>query len=175
MVSAAEHILQEEGYGNLTSRSVAEHIGVKQRLVYYYFHTMDDLIVETFRTLAVREIKRFEEAAASDHSLLDMWRVFADTADTKLVSEFMALANRSEALREQVTSHIETTRRLQIAAFENALARSGKTSSLPTSAAIIFANAAALAVHREAGLGVSIGHAEVLESIERFIIMHDPS
>ena len=55
MLDAAEVILCEEGYGALTSRRVAERIGVKQRLVYYYFRTMDELIVETFRRLSSRE------------------------------------------------------------------------------------------------------------------------
>ena len=48
MLDSAEDILREEGYGALTSRRVAERLGVKQRLVYYYFRTMDDLIAETF-------------------------------------------------------------------------------------------------------------------------------
>ena len=49
MLDAAETILCEEGYAALTSRRVAEHVGAKQRLVYYYFRTMDELAVETFR------------------------------------------------------------------------------------------------------------------------------
>ena len=54
MLDGAEVILRDEGYGALTSRRVAECINVKQRLVYYYFKTMDDLIVETFRRLSLR-------------------------------------------------------------------------------------------------------------------------
>jgi AcrR family transcriptional regulator len=174
MLDAAETILQDRGYGELTSRSVAEKIGVKQRLVYYYFHTMDDLIVETFRRLALREIARCEQALASDHSLREMWNVFAAAADTKLVSEFMALANRSHALRLEVTSHIEITRKLQISALEKALAGTGRAAVLAPSAAVIFANAAALAVQREAALGIRTGHAEVLAAIEQFIAASQP-
>lgn len=174
MLDAAETILQDQGYGELTSRSVAEKVGVKQRLVYYYFQTMDDLIVETFRRLALREIARCENAVASNHSLRETWNVFTAAADTKLVSEFMALANRSEPLRQEVTSHIATTRKLQIAAFEKALAVSGRKTSLAPSAAVMIANAAALAMQREAGLGLTTGHAEVLAAIEGFIALHDP-
>jgi len=174
MLDAAEHILKERGYGELTSRSVAEQVGVKQRLVYYYFHTMDDLIVETFRRLAVREIERFEFALASENSLREVWRVFADTADTKLVSEFMALANRNGPLREEVASHIKASRQLQVSAIEKALEASGKRSALAANAALIFASAAALAVHREAALGIDCGHAEVIAAIEEFIETHEP-
>jgi len=78
----------------LTSRAVAERIGVKQRLVYYYFRTMDELIVETFRRLAIREKERMSKALAHDLPLREIWEVCVRTTDTRLVSEFMALANR---------------------------------------------------------------------------------
>ena len=48
MLDAAEAILCEEGYGALSSRRVAEKAGFKQRLVYYYFRSMDELAVEMF-------------------------------------------------------------------------------------------------------------------------------
>jgi AcrR family transcriptional regulator len=35
MLDGAEAILRDEGHAALTSRAVAERIGVKQRLVYY--------------------------------------------------------------------------------------------------------------------------------------------
>lgn len=55
MLDGAVAILRDEGHAALTSRRVAEQIGVKQRLIYYYFRTMDDLIVETFHRLSERE------------------------------------------------------------------------------------------------------------------------
>lgn len=174
MLDGAERILQDRGYGELTSRSLAESIGVKQRLVYYYFHTMDDLIVETFRRLAVREIERLEQALESEHSLREIWKVFVSTADTKLVSEFMALANRIEALRQEVKAHIETCRKLQVATLERALRSAGRPLAISPVAVTIFANAAALTLHREVAIGVTDGHAAVLEVIAGFIALHDP-
>lgn len=58
MLDSTGDILREEGYGALTSRRVAERLGVKQRLVYCYFQSMDDLIAEIFRRLAARELQR---------------------------------------------------------------------------------------------------------------------
>ena len=48
ILDGADDILREEGHAELTSRRIAERIGVKQRLVYYYFNTMDDLVVALF-------------------------------------------------------------------------------------------------------------------------------
>lgn len=175
MLDAAEQILQDHGYGELTSRSVAERIGVKQRLVYYYFSTMDELIVEAFRRAAVREVERLTQAIASEHSIREIWAVFTETADTKLVSEFMALSNRSKALGKEVAAHIQTCRQLQVGALERAIAAQGSAPGLPPVAAAIFANAAMLALHREAAIGLRQGHDEVLKVIADFIARIDPA
>lgn len=174
MLDAAEEILCEEGYGGLTSRNVADRIGVKQRLVYYYFATMDELIVETFRRLAIRELERLAKASASGHPLRAVWNVYVDTNDTRLVSEFMALANRIEALRIEVKDFIEESRKLQIAALERARTADNAEGAMPAIAAAFFATSAALAMHREAAIGIEAGHEETRAVIERFIAAVDP-
>lgn len=173
MLDAAEHILCEDGYGALTSRAVAERIGVKQRLVYYYFRTMDELIVETFRRLAVREKERMSKALTHDRPLREIWEVCVTTTDTRLVSEFMALANRIEELRAEVHAYIEETRRMQVFALSKAMAGREPDDALPPIAAAIFATSAALAIHREAEIGIRAGHAEVMAIIEQFISRWD--
>jgi AcrR family transcriptional regulator len=174
MLDAAEEILSEEGYGALTSRNIADRIGVKQRLVYYYFRTMDELIVETFRRLAVREKERLSEALEAGHPLREVWNVYVETTDTRLVSEFMALANRIDDLRAEVKDFIEESRSLQVAALEQAIAASGAGHTLPPAAAAFFATSAALAMHREAAIGIDSGHDEVRAAIEAFIAAIDP-
>jgi AcrR family transcriptional regulator len=171
MLAGAEDILREEGYAALTSRRIAERIGVKQRLVYYYFETMDDLIVETFRRLAVRELERLRSAAASEHPLREIWHVCIHTADARLISEFMALANRIPALRSEVIGFIEESRRMQVTAISAALERTSAPRSLPPLAVAIIATSAALSVTREAQLGTTTGHAVVMDVIWRYL--HD--
>jgi len=175
MLDAAEDILREEGYGVLTSRRVAERIGVKQRLVYYYFETMDELIVETFRRLKERDLDRIGHALASNHSVREIWDVCVHTTDNRTVTEFMALAYRIEALRQEVAEYIDTSRAMHIRALEAGMRASGLDQTLPPAAAAIFAASAALAVHREAGIGVTTGHAEVMAVIDGFISRLDPA
>lgn len=169
MLDSAEEILCEEGYGALTSRRVAERTGVKQRLVYYYFRTMDELIAETFQRLAIRERERLTDALTAPRTLRELWKVYVETSDTRLTSEFMALANRIPALREEVTAHIEACREIHVAALSRAFSKAGKEPAIPPDAAAIFATSAALAVHREAAIGITTGHSEVIAVIEKFI------
>lgn len=175
MLDGAEAILREEGYAELTSRRIANKVGIKQQLVYYYFRTMDDLIVEAFRRLSRREIERLEGALESDRPLHEIWNVCVNTSDARLISEFMALANRSEGVRAEVIAFIEQSRRLQAAALARALERRPGASALPPVAITFLATSAALALNREAALGVSLGHAEIEQLIAQSLSAFEPA
>jgi AcrR family transcriptional regulator len=162
VLDAAESILLEEGYAELTSRRIAERIGIKQRLVYYYFHTMDDIAVEAFRRMSKRELERLETALQADLPLHEVWGVCIHTTDARLISEFMALANRSEGVRKEVIHFVERSRVLQVEALKRALqGKTGGVAGLPPVAITLMATSIALALNRESQLGVSMGHREV--------------
>ena len=166
MLDGAEAILREEGHGALTSRRVAEQVGVKQRLIYYYFATMDDLIVETFHRLAERELARLTAARAAAMPLRALWDICIHTTDARLVSEFMALANRIDALRSEVVAFVTASREIQLAALAEAVTRSGAAIGAPPAALALLASSLALALTREAAIGVTLGHAEAAELVE---------
>lgn len=162
ILDGAESVLRDDGYAALTSRRIAERIGIQQRLVYYYFLSMDEIMVEAFRRLSRREIARLEAALDSERPLHEVWNVCIHTTDARLISEFMAIANRSEGVRKEVVHYIETTRALQVKALTQALANtSGGLANLPSVAITLMATSIALAITREAQLGVSAGHAEL--------------
>jgi AcrR family transcriptional regulator len=169
MLDCAEDILREEGYGALTSRRVAERLGVKQRLVYYYFRSMDDLIAETFRRLATRELEQLRKALSGTLPLRDIWDVCIHTQDARMVAEFIALANRSDSLRKEVVNFIEQSRKMHVAALKKAALAGDTADCLPPIAIAIFATSAALTLHREAQIGVKMGHHQILNVIRQFI------
>lgn len=175
MLDASEEVLRDLGYGALTSRAVAERTGVKQRLVYYYFERMDELIVETFRRLKARDLQRMGDALTGQHSLREIWNICVHTTDTRIVLEFMALANRIEALREEVRDFIEVSRQMHVSALTDAMRRRGIAPDIAPAAAAIFASSAALTVHREAEIGVQTGHAEVMAVIDDYLARLDPT
>jgi AcrR family transcriptional regulator len=169
MLDSAEDILREEGYGALTSRRVAERLGVKQRLVYYYFRTMDDLIAESFRRLATRELERLTKALSATFPLREIWDVSVHTHDARMIAEFMALANRSDSLRKEVVNYIEESRKMQVAALHKAMPEAEAEGYLSPVALAIFATSAALTLHRESMIGTKMGHSQVLRVISRCI------
>ena len=174
MLDAAEATLLEEGYGALTSRRIAERVGVKQRLVYYYFQTMDELIVETFRQMAIRELERMRRTLLTDLPLRELWDVCILTTDSRVTSEFMALANRSDCLRQEVTSFIEESRAIQVKAIRSSLARANTVPPIDPDGLALLATGVALAMTRESALGVSSGHGAILSMIGKFLDKVEP-
>ena len=168
MLDAAEHILTESGYAALTSRRVAEHLGVKQRLVYYYFKTMDDLVLETFKRLSERELGRLNAGFASERPLHEIWNVFINTSDSRIVAEFMALTNHHPELKVEVINFIEESRKLQIRRLKKSIKNSDLDSILSADAIALLGSSLALALNRESLLGVSLGHSATHKLIKHF-------
>ena len=174
MLDGAEAVLRDEGHGALTSRRIAEQIGVKQRLVYYYFATMDDLVTALFRRLSERELVRLHEAQGSNLPLRQLWEICMNTADGRLISEFMAFANRIDGLRQEVIHFVVESRRIQVAVLKSVFGRLPGTLGHQPQALAIFAASTALTINRERHLGIDFGHSEALETIGAFLDAAEP-
>ena len=177
LLDGAESLLKEEGYASLTSRRIAGRVGIKQQLTYYYFRTMDELMVEAFRRLAKRELARLGSALSSDRPLHEFWRVCSNTSDARLISEFMALAHRNEGVKHEVVEFIERSRRMQSRAVAKSIKNLRNTSGIATlsPAAITFLTTSiALALTRESALGITTAHRGIDALVKRCLSVLEP-
>jgi AcrR family transcriptional regulator len=110
LMDATEAVMREEGYAAVTSRRVAERAGVNQQTVYYYFQTMDDLLLAAFRRRSEQMCERVEQALASERPLHALWWLSSDPSEGALTVEYLALANHNELIRREA---IEFTARLR--------------------------------------------------------------
>lgn len=158
MFDAVERILSDEGYAALSARRVAEVAGFNHQTVYYYFETMEELILGAFRRRVESSLTRLKAALASDEPLHAIWRLYSDSSNGRLNIEFNALAMKNEALRAEVVAYLETSRAMQ----EAALAPLLKGRGLPDAVAPLVPAMLILFVSnfldREAALGVIKGH-----------------
>jgi AcrR family transcriptional regulator len=171
LLDAAEQLMTEEGYAAVSSRRVAEKAGLKSQLVHYYFRTMDELFLAVFRRLAETGLEAQATALASPQPLWALWRFSTDPTGTALTMEFVALANHRKAIRAEIANYSEEFRRRQVDTLSSVLERYGIDSdALPAAALMFFMTSLSrvLIMERES-IGISIGHAEALEVVERYL------
>lgn len=169
LLDAAQRLMREQGYAAVSSRRVAALAGVKPPLVHYYFRTMDDLFLALFRRGAEANFERQRRALASDDPLRALWRLARDPSGTALTLEFAALARHRKIIRDEIALHAERFRAAQRDALDALLGERGEAEELPAVAVAVLMESVAQVLGMEAALGVTTGHAEMAEVVERFL------
>lgn len=170
ILDGAERVLQTAGYGAITSRSIADAAGVKQQLIYYYFETVDDILLAAFKRRTARGIQRLKDDMQSDKPIRAMWNDFSNAMDARLTFEYMALANHHSGIRYEVSKFMKGTRRIQIDVVKRIYAQKGlDTKVLPPEAIVFLISSIAMLLASETGHGITIAHKEIKAVVERFL------
>lgn len=168
-VEAAEALLREEG-GEVSARRVADKAGLKPQLLYYYFRTMDDLLRAVIQRVNERRQARFEAAMAAPDPLRALWALSTDPSAAILATELNALANRREAIRDEIVEGARQFRRQQTEAMRGLIPPPAEGGIAYTAEGIVMI-AAALSrmLVTETALDFTEGHAEALAIVEQVI------
>jgi len=170
LLDAVERLMLSEGYAAVTSRRVAAEAGVNAGLVYYYFGPMDNLFVEVFRRSAARMLGRQAEALASEQPLWALWGLISDQTNTALNLEFLALGNHRKVVMDEMKDFSKRFRRLQFDGLSKILAKYRVDTKLwPAEAVMLFMDGVARFMGEERTYGLSLGHAQAADVVERLI------
>ncbi|MEV5653019.1 TetR/AcrR family transcriptional regulator [Nocardia sp. NPDC052254] len=104
LMDAAISVIDERGWGAVTTRLVAERAGVRAGLVHYHFRSVDDLLIDAALRMVrglVDEVAGADGAGAGDPvaALLASIAEFDDAAQTRVFSEILLAATRHDRLR----------------------------------------------------------------------------
>jgi AcrR family transcriptional regulator len=168
LMDAAEAILCDEGYIGISARNVANRAGLTKQLLYYYYRTMDDLILAVVRRINERRLERFKDALASAEPLKKLWTLNSNPSGATLATELTAIASHRDAVRSEIVTSARQFRALQVQTVAELLARR-KKASYPAAGIVMFAAALAKTITSEAALGLTEGHAEALTIVEQML------
>jgi AcrR family transcriptional regulator len=174
LLDATMQVMVEEGYAAATSRRVAAKAGVKAALVHYYFPTMDDLYLAVFRRGAAANLERQQRALASDKPLHALWDTISEPSGTRLLLEFMGLANHRKEIRAEIAAWADRWRENQVTAVNFILRAHGvhPTDYPPVAIATVVA-AIGRTIVLENALGNTFGHPETVALVERFLDQYE--
>ena len=167
IMDATEKIIRDEGYAAVSSRRVAEVAAIQQSLVYYYFESMDDLLVATFQRRTERGMARYEKDARSDKPVAAIWKDLNEGLDARMSFAFVSLASHNERVRDVYTRFLSQSRKLQADVIaKDATARGIDISPATPTALAFIIHSTSLVMAREAALGMTEGHDEVRSLLE---------
>ena len=170
LLHAAEQLLLDEGYAAVTSRRVGAKAGLKPQLVHYYFRTMDDLFLAAFRRRAEEGLEAQAQVLQARQPLWALWRFSIDPAATAITMEFIALANHRKALKAEIAYYAERFREEQRKALSMVLQRYGADAAqVPPLVWSVLMTSVSRVLVIEQALGMSAGHAETVEFVERYL------
>ncbi|MBB3605920.1 AcrR family transcriptional regulator [Mycolicibacterium sp. BK556] len=170
LMEATAQIMLEEGYAAATSRRVAARAGVRSALVYYYFPTMDDLFVAVLRSGSDASLGRMRQAITADEPLRALWSINTDPRWTGLYTEFVALANHRKVISAELKAYAERVRDIETAAATVALRAHGfDISEYPPVAVSMLVAQIARSLCNESAIGMTEGHEEMRELVDRFL------
>jgi AcrR family transcriptional regulator len=171
LLDATEQLMLDSGYAAVSSRRVAAVAGVRPALVHYYFRTMDDLFLATFRRRAEEAFAHQQRALRSPQPLWALWEVSRDPRGSVLTMEFAALANHRPAIRAEITAAAERIRSQQVEVLREVLAGHSVTvdDCPPVVAAVLIAGISMLLALEQGSLGMSTGHGETIAYVEGYV------
>jgi AcrR family transcriptional regulator len=167
LMDAVEAVMREQGYAGLSARSVAARAGLKYQIVFYYFATMDDLLLTTYRRRTQSVLERTENALSSDQPLHALWETWSDPYGASLTLEYMAMSNHNQVIRSETITFGEHIRRIMAEKLSQQLKDVSPNPDVFTPFGITLAlTSIGSLLGFESALGLSGGHRETRKIVE---------
>jgi TetR/AcrR family transcriptional regulator, regulator of autoinduction and epiphytic fitness len=166
ILDAAERIMVEEGYAAVSSRRIAQEIGLNPATIHYYYPATDDLFIALHRRMTDQQVGELEAVLAAHDPLAALWKFQSDWGQTALGVEFLSLANHRKALQPVLARAANDARTAQAAALGRALSGSG---DIPPVALTTILVAVARTLANEERVGITEGHREVRAVVEEML------
>ena len=167
ILDTTERLMVEEGYAAVTSRRVAQELGINGATVHYYYPTTDDLFIALHKRMTGRQLAEFEQVLAAEDPIGALWKFQSGWAQSALGVEFLALANHRKSIRDVLANTTDEARDAQTRALNGISSRSAiDPEILPPIALTTILVAIARTLANEERVGITRGHEEVRTFVE---------
>jgi AcrR family transcriptional regulator len=176
-LDAAERLLIEVGYAQISTRRLAEEAGANAGLVHYYFGSMEEVFVRALERFTERLIARQRAMYAAESPFIEKWRTAMGYLDEDLAAgypkiwhELQALGWNRPDIRERVARVNAEWRAVLRAAFGQAHAEYGlDEAEFPLEAIVSLVMTFNVGMELERLSGISDGHRELLEWVDAWL------
>jgi AcrR family transcriptional regulator len=176
-LDAAERLLIDVGWADVTTRRLAQEAGLNHGLVHYYFGSMEEVLVEVLERFTARLVERQRALYAGDEPFIEKWRTAMRYLDEdrssgyqKIWFELQAMAWNRPALRERV-AHVNTEWRAVLTeAVSGAMQEYGlDRRRVPADALVSLVITFNEGIMLERLSGITEGHDDLLQTIDKWL------
>jgi len=176
-LDAAERLLAEMGWNEVTVRRLATEAGLNHGLVHYYFGSMEELFVQVLERFTTRLIARQREMYGAGMSFLEKWRTAIgyldadqDSGYQKIWYELQAMAWNRPELRDRVAHVNAEWRAVLTEAFSGAMREYGiDREQFPVDAIVALVMTFNEGIMLERLSGITAGHDDLLQAIDGWL------
>ncbi len=162
ILDETERLMVEEGYASVSSRRIAQGLGLNPTTIHYYYPATDDIFIALHERLMREQTSALEAVIAAENPLDAFWELQSNWAQTALGVEFVALSNHRKGLRSILAGVTDEARSAQGRALEALTASPALDPAiLPPVALATILIAIARTLANEEQVGITRGHAEV--------------
>ncbi|MDT5096040.1 MAG: hypothetical protein QOH60_5403 [Mycobacterium sp.] len=131
---------------------------------------MDELYLAVFRRGAAANLDRQQQALASERPLHAFWESVSEPRGTRLLLEFMGLANHRRIIKAEIAAWSKRWREMQITALNFIVRQHGLDAEefSPAALAVVIASIGRTLVLENA-LGTTGGHEDAIGLVHRII------
>jgi AcrR family transcriptional regulator len=177
-LDAAERLLVEVGYANITTRRLAEEADANLGLVHYYFGSMEQLFVRVLERFTDRLIERQRAMYAEPIPFIEKWRAAMRYLDEDRESGYQKIWMELQALawnRPELRERLARVHHQWVATVAEAFGPAMEEYGFDTERFPVVAMAALVATFNEGIIlnrlgGVTEGHAELLAMIDSWLV-----
>jgi AcrR family transcriptional regulator len=176
-LDAAERLLMETSWADVTVRRLAAEAGLNHGLVHYYFGSMEEVFVQVLERFTARLVERQREMYEGEATFLEKWRTAIGYLDAdresgyqKIWFELQSMAWNHPELRERIASVNAEWRAVLTDAIATAMKSYGlDTGAFPVGAVVSLVMTFNEGIMLERLSGVTAGHDELLTAIDRWL------
>jgi AcrR family transcriptional regulator len=170
LIDAAEQLIVEEGYTAVTTRRLADKANVKFQLIYYYFNTLEDLLLEVVERNSESKVEELERALATDRPLRAIWEHSIDPASvTGLNGELVVLARQYDRVRAAIATNAEALRAMEVAALSRYLEANKIDLGMSALDFSMLLTSISRTLRLEPTYGISMGHKNLEALVEGWL------
>lgn len=162
ILDATEKVMIAEGYAAVSSRRVAQEIGVNPATVHYYYPATDDLFIALHERMTNQQLAELEAVMAQPAPLRALWEFQSNWSQSALGVEFIALSNHRKSIQGVLAKTTNQAREQQAKALERAISGTGvDTAAVSPLALTTILIAIARTLANEERVGITRGHDDV--------------